>query len=203
MYQSPPQQQYQSPPPQQYQSPPPHQGYGGPPPGPPPGQQYGGGGGYGGAPPPPFPPGMPEDLPPLPHGWIALHDAVQQRWYYGDKNTGRTQWERPIDHSQGGGDRGHGGGGYGHDQSRGYGGGYGGAPQYGGPQYGGYPQQHGGEYKDKGGKDNKKLMMGAAGGLAAGAVGGALLASALGTFPSARSFSQRPFPLLTSQPPSR
>lgn len=136
---------------------------------------------------------MPDSLPPLPPGWLAQWDHNQRRWYYAEPATGRTQWERPIDHSQGDGERGYGGGGYGgappyggqpgydDGQFHGYGGGHGGEPQYGGeyPQ-GQYPQEYPSEQKSKSSSDKKKMMMGAAGGLAAGAIGGALIANALG-----------------------
>lgn len=144
---------------------------------------------------------MPESLPQLPQGWVPLYDHSQSRWYYAEPATARTQWERPQD-------QGYGGPPPGGDGSRGFGGGYdqqqqqyGGQPQYGAPapgyggypqqqqQYGGYPpQQQYGAYPqqqytdpqaDKN-KDRKNMMLGAAGGLAAGAIGGALLANALG-----------------------
>lgn len=72
--------------------------------------------------------------------------------------------------------------GQGHGDTRGFGG---------EQQHSGQEQHYGGEVKaekgekgekDKKGGDNKKMMIGAAGGLVAGAVGGALIADALGEF---------------------
>lgn len=130
---------------------------------------------YGGAPPGPvYSP--PRDKPPIPQGWIPQFDQQHQRWYYVEEASGRSQWEAPGFNSGGGSDT------RGHDPS--YGGG-GGGPGYGAPppqQYGGYPgsspypQQ---QEKQKSGSSG--MLLGAAGGIAAGAVGGALLANALGS----------------------
>lgn len=40
----------------------------------------------------PGPPGMP----PLPQGWIAQYDYASKRYYYAEQATGRTQWEPPT-----------------------------------------------------------------------------------------------------------
>lgn len=138
---------------------------------------------YGGAPPGPvYSP--PRDKPPIPQGWIPQFDQQYQRWYYVEEASGRSQWEAPGFNAGGGsdtrGDPSHGGA-----PSYGGGPGYGGAPGYGAPppqQYGGYPggspypQQ---QEKQKSGSSG--MLLGAAGGIAAGAVGGALLANALGS----------------------
>lgn len=137
----------------------------------------------------------------MPSQWVPVWFEAQQRWYFAE-TTGRSQWDAPFhipaqpaygDHSSG---------------TRGVDPGYGGAPAYGaagaagaaaaysspppgqgyaspppqgygappGAPYGqeGYPQE---EKK----KDNstRNMMLGAAGGLAVGAVGGALIADAL------------------------
>ncbi|KAK4202909.1 hypothetical protein QBC40DRAFT_275533 [Triangularia verruculosa] len=123
-------------------------------------------------PPPPYQP--PSDKPPLPSGWVPRWDDRYQRWYYAEESTGRTQWEAPG-HDVSAGTRSHGsGGGYsghsGYAPPAGYGGG-GYQPQggYGAPQY------SQGEHKEK--KSSNKMAI--AGGVAAGAVGGVLLANAL------------------------
>ena len=131
---------------------------------------------------------MPENLPPLPQGWVAQWDSQQSRYYYAEQATGRTQWERPLppgysaNPPMGGSDhtRGHGvpyAGGHG-DYSHGgqYGGGHGG--------HGGYGGHHGDSHYGDGHHKEKKsgksgMLMGAAGGLAVGAIGGALVANAL------------------------
>ncbi|KAI1737839.1 hypothetical protein F4680DRAFT_427207 [Xylaria scruposa] len=193
---------------QSYGSPPPPEGYhqqpygGGPPPSegyrdsygsphPPPPQS----GGYPGQyqqrdynnPPPPSQDPVythPEGKPPLPHGWIPQWDRQYQRWYYAEEATGRTQWEAPGGRSfenRGYGPSGdynqssHGTPGYqsyGHDSghdSRGY-------DAHGSS---GYPPHPGyGEAPAEKPKKDKTLLY-AAGGLAAGAIGGALIANAL------------------------
>ena len=176
----PPQQGYQGggqPPYQGYGSPPPeqHHGYNSPPPS-----------GPSGGPP------MPDNLPPLPQGWIAQWDAQSSRYYYAEQATSRTQWERPLpsgysanpptgsdSHS-----RGHGvpyaGGHGGYPQGGPYGGGpYGGGP-YGGGHYGDGHYSDGHKKEKRSGKSG--MLMGAAGGLAVGAIGGALVANALGMY---------------------
>lgn len=156
----------------EYSSPPPQQGY------------------AGGAPQAPdYRP--PQDKPPIPSGWTPRWDSQHQQWYYVEDATGRSQWEAPgydasrppadtRGHDSYGGSApppsGHGqhesshGGGY-----NGGGGGYGGQGNY-GRDGGGFYEQ---EKKDKGSNKNG-MLLGAAGGLAVGAVGGALLANALG-----------------------
>ncbi|KAI0467007.1 hypothetical protein F4859DRAFT_495965 [Xylaria cf. heliscus] len=136
----------------------------------------------------------PDGKPPLPHGWIPQWDRQYQRWYYAEEATGRTQWEAPGGRSSEnrgwGGPSGdysqppHGTPGYegyshgpghdsGHDPShdtRGYDAhGSSGYPPY--PGYGSPPPA------EKPKKD--KTLLYAAGGLAAGAIGGALIANAL------------------------
>ncbi|CAK7238117.1 hypothetical protein SEUCBS140593_010343 [Sporothrix eucalyptigena] len=37
----------------------------------------------------------PRGRPPLPAGWTPMFSAVYARWYYVNKNTGKTQWEAP------------------------------------------------------------------------------------------------------------
>ncbi len=160
---------------QSYGSPPPPEGYH---------QQS-----YGGPPPPSQEPvySHPEGKPPLPHGWVPQWDAKYQRWYYAEEATGHTQWEAP-------GARGPDSRGWAPPSDQG-------APPHGAPSYGGYGQgphdsdtrgssgygQHGdggyGGYHDGGQPVEKKkkdhTLLYAAGGLAAGAIGGALIANAL------------------------
>lgn len=154
----------------------------------------------------------PQDKPPIPRGWIPKWDQQYQRWYYVEEATGRSQWEAPgYDATRppmpGADSRGHessyGGGapppsGYGHHDSgygaggySGGGGGYGGGSGYGGDhggqgQYGGYgSEQRGDSYepeKEKKSSNKSGMLLGVAGGLAVGAVGGALLNEALGKF---------------------
>ncbi|KXH48543.1 hypothetical protein CSIM01_12912 [Colletotrichum simmondsii] len=189
--------------------------------------------GYGGQPsyaqtPPPAPQSAapPMAAPSVSSGWLVQWDTNNNRWFYVDQSTGRSQWEHPSPPTggQGGssyapppvpphpssdtrafGDQ---GSGYGSPAPQ-YGGApapYGGNPSYGGspapygqPQYGGapapygqapygqdpYAQQQQGQNpygtKDKEKKSSSSgMLLGAAGGLAVGAVGGALIANALG-----------------------
>ena len=133
--------------------------------------------GYGAPPPPPSsdsPPSYnpPSDKPRIPDGWAPQWDAHYARWYYVEQATGRAQWEAPgYSASQG----------HEHD-ARGYpaehGGGYaGGHDSYGGG-HGGYGEQ--GYSEKKSSSSSSGMLLGVAGGLAAGAVGGALLHEALG-----------------------
>ncbi|KAH7420069.1 hypothetical protein BKA64DRAFT_32696 [Cadophora sp. MPI-SDFR-AT-0126] len=171
-YSSPPPNQYSPapsgygapPPPQQYGSPAPSQ-YGAPPPAPygsPAPQQYG------------TPGGLPP-TPQVPQGWQPLWDPVGNRWAYLEQWNSKVNWNVPTGPSypqQGyeSNDASRGMGGYG---DHGAPGGYGGYQQ--GYQQGGY--QDPAKAKD----DSKKnMMMGAAAGVAVGAVGGVLLANALG-----------------------
>ncbi|PBP19981.1 hypothetical protein BUE80_DR009210 [Diplocarpon rosae] len=174
---------YSSPGPGQYTSPPPGQ-YNAPPPNPysPAPSPYGG--------PAPQPYGAPGGLPPipsLPPGWSALWDPVGQRWAYLEVSLSKVIWTVPPGPSYPGPE---------HDASRGLGepygapGGYGGQPGYGEPPSGypsGYPNGSGGypEVKTEDKKNDKKnMMLGAAGGLAVGAVAGVLVANALSKIPS-------------------
>ncbi len=108
----------------------------------------------------------------MPQGWSPLWDPVGQRWAYLEQSVSKVIWTVPTGPSYPGA---------GYDASRGFGdqsqGGYG-APGGGYPGgqggYGGYPDQ---QKKDDG---KKNMMMGAAAGVAAGAIGGALIANALG-----------------------
>lgn len=120
--------------------------------------------GYGAPPPPPIY-SPPPDKPPIPAGWIPQFDRQYQRWYYFEHATGRSQWEVPGYYpprppmpgtGQGYDSRGQ------HNSSHSYHG------------YGGHGGQEHGEKKGHGG-----MLLGAAGGLAVGAIGGALLANAL------------------------
>ncbi|KZL77162.1 WW domain-containing protein [Colletotrichum tofieldiae] len=187
--------------------------------------------GYGSQPsyaqtPPPAPQSAapPMAAPPVSSGWLVQWDTTNNRWFYVDQSSGRSQWEHPSpptgpqggssyapppvpphptsDTRAFGGDQGHG---YG-SPAPSYGGAapYGGAPSYGGspapygqPSYGGAPAPYGqapygqAPYGQQGGtnpygeKDKEKksgssgMLLGAAGGLAVGAVGGALIANAL------------------------
>lgn len=172
---------------------------------PPPQQQYTPGPGYG-SPPPPGPGPVyspPPDKPRIPSGWVPQYDSHYQRWYYFEEATGRSQWEAPGYYPPGGDEqRGYGSheqhGSYGAHDQYGYSshGGGGGGYGYGGGGYdhgsgggGGDPYGHHDPYGgDRGEKEKKKkssssgMLLGAAGGLAVGAVGGALIADALGTY---------------------
>ncbi|KAI1418921.1 hypothetical protein F5Y12DRAFT_780625 [Xylaria sp. FL1777] len=128
----------------------------------------------------------PEGRPPLPQGWVPEWDQKYQRWYYAEEATGHTQWEAPGARSSDSrgwaplGDHGAsshetpGYGNYGHESrdydtrgSSGYG-------QHSDGRYGGY--HDGGQPAEK--KKDHTLLY-AAGGLAVGAIGGALIANAL------------------------
>lgn len=168
-YQSPPppQQHYQSPPPpqQHYQSPPPPSSSSGPVYSPPPGK------------------------PPIPQGWEPQYDNQHQRWYYYEHASGRSQWEAPGYQHQGSGDTrgyetsgGGGGGGY-HGGGVPYGGGY---NQHGSSGGQGYEHDRGDNNNNPYGQSAKKkssssgMLLAGTGGLAVGAIGGAMLANALG-----------------------
>lgn len=177
-------------PPQQYGSPAP---YGERPPAPPATSSYGS-----------------SDRAPVPSQWVPVWSAEQQRWYFAE-TSGRSLWEAPIhippqpaygDQSGTRGvDSGYGGAApYGAAAA---GAGVGAAAAYASPPPGqGYasppPQGYGAppgapygqDYRGQEGypseekkKDNstRNVMLGAAGGLAVGAIGGALIADALGT----------------------
>ncbi|KAI0127223.1 hypothetical protein BJ170DRAFT_366021 [Xylariales sp. AK1849] len=138
---------------------------------PPPPQQYGSSGSGGPPPAPAYRP--PQDKPPIPGGWVPQYDHQHQRWYYVETATGSSHWEAPgraatpsgipgsdprgYDSSYAGD---HGGGGHGKHSEYGQGG-------------------HAGGYEHEENRNNSSMLMGAAGGLAAGASGGALLADAL------------------------
>ncbi|CAJ2512868.1 Uu.00g009870.m01.CDS01 [Anthostomella pinea] len=150
---------------------------------------------YGGAPPPQGPPAPYGAPPPMPPGWNAQWDSNQNRWYYIEQSTGRSQWDPPATFGQppqgpyappvGGPPgqvpytTGHGDGFRG--ESGTYYSGQGGMPptehqgQYGGDDraYG----QGGEQQKEKSGS-GKAWAMGA-GGLAVGAIGGAVIAHEL------------------------
>jgi len=66
---------------QQYQQQPQYQQY------PPQQQQY---------PPPSGPPAPYGAPPPMPPGWHAQWDQNQNRWYYVEQSTGRSQWDPPV-----------------------------------------------------------------------------------------------------------
>ncbi|RKU48518.1 hypothetical protein DL546_006622 [Coniochaeta pulveracea] len=103
----------------------------------------------------------PADRPPIPQGWVPEWDHRYQRWYYYDTTTGRSQWEAP---------------GYGQPlEDRGA------QPQAahtqyvgGGGQYDGHYSSHGdGQYgygEEKKSRGHAGMILGAAGGLVAGAV---------------------------------
>jgi hypothetical protein len=131
---------------------------------------------------------------------VAQFDQASGRWYYIEQATGISRWEPPASPAPYGQ--------YDHSQVPQYAGAYGSqgaypgqpAPYPGQPPYQAqapYPGQGGyydplmgappgGDYShskgEKSDKDDKsKMLLGAAGGLAVGAVGGALVANALGT----------------------
>ena len=33
---------------------------------------------------------------PLPHGWVQFYDVITKQYYYLNRITQQTQWERPI-----------------------------------------------------------------------------------------------------------
>ena len=110
----------------------------------------------------------------MPSGWSALWDPTGQRWAYLELSKNQVIWNFPTvpslsqhgDYGTRGFDGGHGV----------QGGSYGGHDQYGAEDGG-----HDDALKKKEKDDKKKLMMGAAAGVAAGAIGGAVIAEALGT----------------------
>lgn len=133
--------------------------------------------------PPSHPPssGGPPQLPP---GWISQWDPNSQRYYYLEQATGRTQWDPPQPYNQSG---------FAPPPM--------GAPNMGHDSYGGqqgqptgyYSQEttqtfqdpHGGGMKEVTQKTEKKsgkggMLAAGAGGLAVGAVGGAVLAHEMG-----------------------
>ncbi|PFH62847.1 hypothetical protein XA68_11628 [Ophiocordyceps unilateralis] len=128
----------------------------------------------------------PSDKPPLPAGWRPLFDQENQRWYYLEEDSGRTQWEAPGYNAPSppmggfappvGPPPGHAHASYGPPDGPppSYGQGQHGAPD--GPPPGRFEADYGGhapQEKQSGGKGG--MLLGAAGGLAAGAAGGALL----------------------------
>ncbi|KAI1376401.1 hypothetical protein F4677DRAFT_90918 [Hypoxylon crocopeplum] len=169
---------------------------------PPPSQQYGGspapdyGSGYrdqhqgsysSPVPPPAAGPtyAPPPDKPPIPAGWVPQFDQEYQRWYYFEVATGRSQWSVPgySERDNVGDERGwyphgesghesHGVPGYGHSSHSSHGYDSHSYESHGG--HGGHSEYAVEEKKKKGGHGG--LMMGVAGGLAVGAIGGALLA---------------------------
>ncbi|KAG8163930.1 hypothetical protein KVR01_005848 [Diaporthe batatas] len=195
---------YGQPPPQQpygYGQPP-QQGYGQQPPYQQPPQQYGSPAPYGERPPaPPSTSSYGASGAPQPPQWVPVWSEQQQRWFYAETN-GRSQWDAPfhIPPQPAYGD---------HSSSRAVDSGYGGAAPYGAaagagvgaaaayssppPDHGyaspppqGYGAPPGAPYgQDYRGQEEKKdnstrnVMLGAAGGLAVGAIGGALIADAL------------------------
>lgn len=89
--------------------------------------------------------------PALPPPWVARWSDQDQRWYYVNEATGQRSWERPY----GGGGPGPGGpGGYGYQEQ--------------------VVEERRGYYQEERPKKDHSMMYGAAG-VAAGAVGGALL----------------------------
>ena len=153
------------------------------------GPQYGN---YGGAP-PPQQPQFSSGPPQLPPGWISQWDPNSQRYYYLEQASGRTQWEMPQHYQSGGPPPFQGQSGA--PQMGGMGGYQ--APGYAGqaPGYAGQPGQYQtNEYKDASGTvhkefkdaDKKKdkghggMLAAGAGGLAVGAIGGAVVANAMG-----------------------
>jgi hypothetical protein len=134
---------------------------------------------YGHPPPqgPPAPYGAP---PPMPPGWLAQWDQTNNRWYYVEQASGRSQWDPPAFSPSPAGP-------YAPPPMHGYGqGGYGGPNQYGGA-FGhderglfGDHSHHGDEkhkdYKEKKDKGHSSMFAAGAGGLAVGAIGGAVIA---------------------------
>ncbi|KAL9027709.1 MAG: hypothetical protein Q9196_003804 [Gyalolechia fulgens] len=137
--------------------------------------------------------------PSLPPGWISQWDPNSQRYYYVEQATGRTQWELPQSYHPGsltsppGPPMGAPGSGY---DSRG--------GQY-GPSAGYYSQEtkqvvedpHGGglkevtEKKEKSGKGG--MLVAGAGGLAVGAVGGAMIEHAMDDDSSDEEHNPQPY----------
>ncbi|RDL35882.1 uncharacterized protein BP5553_06494 [Venustampulla echinocandica] len=184
---APPQSQYNTYP-QQYNTPPPAQQYGAPPPqqyGAPPPQQYGAPAG-----PPPPPP------PQLPQGWMPLWDPAGQRWAYLELSVSKVIWTLPTGPS--------------YPPQGGYPPQQGGAfPPQGAPAYGagqdtrGYGGGPGGLDQGKPAKDNSKknMMLGAAAGVAVGAVGAGLIANAMAPVFHFTAHSTQPNPRFHPTPP--
>ncbi|KAJ4286642.1 hypothetical protein N0V88_007932 [Collariella sp. IMI 366227] len=134
---------------------------------------------------------------PIPSGWTPRWDDRYQRWYYVEDATGRSQWEAPgFDHSAyragpgGEESRGHGSTPYGAPSPYGGPSPHGGPSPYGAPPAGygssGYDSHSGQYYDESRGKDKEKKSSGAggmllagAGGLAVGAIAGAVIAHEL------------------------
>ena len=145
-------------------------------------QQYAYGSSHPGQAPQHLPPGSP----PCPPGWSAQWDQNSQRWCYLEQATGRTQWDPPQVHSVAGQHGSAYGVSSGQDASRGYGSDTHSA--YGqGANHGAYGQSQydhsgiGGHEKQK--KSGSNAMLYGVGGLAAGAIGGALIVDALSALP--------------------
>lgn len=146
--------------------PPPQSGYGSPAPPVPYGARPGE---YGGS---PAPYGG-SDRPPVPGQWVPLFSEQHQRWYFVE-TTGRSLWDAPTyvppqapmpaygDYAG----------------SRGAGGDF--APPSGPPPGGDYRGYGDEQQKPKEDHDKRNMMLAAGGALAVGAVGGAILAEALG-----------------------
>ncbi|KAI9373533.1 hypothetical protein BJX61DRAFT_379119 [Aspergillus egyptiacus] len=128
--------------------------------------------------PPQYPPqSLSSSPPPVPPGWVAQFDHASQRWYYIEQATGISRWEPPPSPAP-----------YGQGpppQMPHYTGPYPGQPD---AQYSGYIPgmappgsdfPHGSNGADKQKDDKSKMLLAGAGGLAVGAVGGALVANAL------------------------
>ncbi|KAK6436876.1 hypothetical protein LTR95_006933 [Oleoguttula sp. CCFEE 5521] len=129
------------------------------------------------APPPSSSPGVP----PCPPGWAVQWDQNQQRWFYIEQASGRSTWDPPNpNYGDNSGSTGHSGAPQYGSQALQYGMGGHGNPSHGADHasYGGGPQywQPGYGQEKKGG--NHAMLYGA-GGLAAGTIGGALIANAM------------------------
>jgi hypothetical protein len=118
----------------------------------------------------------------VPAGWIAQFDQNSQRWYYVEQATGRSQWEAPQPPAMSPPPPG---------PPAAYAGysGYNSSPMPNDPSKQGMGAVAAGGKGDKDGKgedgkdkkkDKSNLLLGAAGGLAVGAIGGALIANKLG-----------------------
>ncbi|RMZ77406.1 hypothetical protein DV738_g4365, partial [Chaetothyriales sp. CBS 135597] len=108
-------------------------------------------------------------LPPLPPGWIAQWDQNSQRYFYVEQATGRTQWEAPV-------------AAYGAPSGYAPPSGYGAPPSgYGAPPHGAYGShdQHGHDTQGHSSSGKGTAIAAGVGGLAVGAIGGAIIAHEL------------------------
>lgn len=125
--------------------------------------------------PSPAPYGADPNRPPVPGQWVPLFSEQHQRWYFVE-TTGRSLWDAPAYVAPQAPMPAYGD----YAGSRGAEGGYAaGAP---GGEYRGDQGGYGGGEQQKKDNDKRNMMLAAGGALAVGAIGGAVLAEALGAY---------------------